>query len=158
MKISTPNSQLAEIPDDMLLSAYLHEITGQITAIFGVYCALIGRLTLGWVLNTSGSRLFIVELFWINLVFSASVRGASLVGVWQFSLHLWLSSRFSSVMNIDSSAENGMVQKLKPRKWLWFMRKLICKVKFLSWIISIDLTKVYTVTDLTSILDPRILQ
>ena len=50
MKISLPNSQLLEIPDEMLLAAYLHELNGQITAIFGVYFALIARLALGWVI------------------------------------------------------------------------------------------------------------
>ena len=49
MKISTPNSQLLEIPDEMLFYAYLHELHGQITAIFGIYFALIARLALGWV-------------------------------------------------------------------------------------------------------------
>ena len=49
MKISMSNQQLLEIPDEMLLPTYLHEISGQVTAIFGTYCAFIGRLTLGWV-------------------------------------------------------------------------------------------------------------
>ena len=50
MKISMTNAQLMEIPDDKLLATYLHELTGQITAIFGIYCTFIGRLALGRVL------------------------------------------------------------------------------------------------------------